>query len=37
MPNYASLRKDFQQIASLFTSIGAGRNAFASMEKAEEV
>lgn len=32
VPNYASLRKDFQRIASLFTSIGAGRNTFASME-----
>jgi hypothetical protein len=33
LPNYASLRKDFQRLATLFTSIGAGRNVFASMEK----
>jgi len=33
VPNFASMRKDFQRIATLFTSMGAGRNAFASLEK----
>jgi hypothetical protein len=35
VPNYASLRKDFQRIAALFTSIGAGRNVFGSLEKVD--
>ena len=35
VPNFASLRKDFQRIAALFTSIGAGRNAFGALEKVD--
>jgi hypothetical protein len=35
VPNYASVRKDFQRISALFTSIGVNRNVFASMEKVD--
>ncbi len=33
VPNFASVRHDFQRIVALFSSIGSGRNAFASIEK----
>jgi hypothetical protein len=33
IPNFASVRKDFQRIAALFTSMGVSENAFASLEK----
>jgi hypothetical protein len=33
IPNFAVVRKDFQRIASFFTSLTGGRGAFASLEK----
>jgi hypothetical protein len=35
IPNFASVRKDFQRIASLFSSITADRSVFASLEKVD--
>ena len=35
IPNYASFRKDFQRLASFFTSISGRHNAFASLEKVD--
>lgn len=33
VPNFASLRKDFQRFAEVFASMGVGRNMFYSLEK----
>jgi hypothetical protein len=33
VPNFASMKKDFQRIAAFFRSMGAGRNVLASLEK----
>jgi hypothetical protein len=35
IPNFVSVRKDFQRIASFFSSITGGRSAFASLEKVD--
>jgi len=35
VPNFASIKKDFQRIATVFTSMGAGRNAFAFLERVD--